>query len=279
MFKTVAFKKRDPDRKKDSGRKPKKGVYLLPNTITLCGMFAGFYAILSAINGNFLYAAWAIILANIFDGLDGWIARLTNTSTRFGIELDSLSDLVAFGVAPSVMIYKWSLVPFGRLGWAAAFLFVACGALRLARFNIQTGTPGSKAFKGMPIPGAATVLASIVIFYYEFWTGLPGKNVFFLVITILLALLMVSTLKYHGLKEIDFREKKPFWVLIVFVLILFILFIHPSTAIFIFAMAYLSWGIIENIFILIKRGRLKQAEQALSEGKPAEHREVKDENH
>ena len=156
----MAFRKRDPN------RKPKKGVYLLPNTLTLCGMFSGFYAILSAINGDFLYSAWAIILANIFDGLDGWIARLTNTSTRFGIELDSLSDLVAFGVAPSVLMYKWVLAPFDRVGWAAAFLFVACGALRLARFNVQTGAPGSKAFKGMPIPAAATILASIVILYH-----------------------------------------------------------------------------------------------------------------
>lgn len=276
----MAFRRREPDRKKDLPKKPKKGVYLLPNTITLCGMFAGFYAIISAINGDFLHAAWAIIVANIFDGLDGWIARLTNTSTRFGIELDSLSDLVAFGVAPSVMMYKWALLPFGRIGWAAAFLFVACGALRLARFNIQTGAPGSKAFKGMPIPGAATVLSSIVIYYYEFWTGLPEKNIFFLVITILLSLLMVSTLKYHGLKEIDFREKKPFWALIVFVLVLFFLFIHPSTAIFFFAMAYLTWGIIENTFLLIKRGRLRMAGQAASPGgNPPEHKEVRHEDH
>ena len=258
--------KRDPD------RKPKKGIYLLPNALTLCGMFCGFFAILSAINGNYLYAAWAIILANVFDGLDGWIARLTNTSTRFGIELDSLSDLVAFGVAPSVMVFKWSLMPYNRLGWAVAFLYVACGALRLARFNVQTGTPGSKAFKGMPIPAAATVLASIVIFYYEFWTGQPGKNIYLLIITVLLSLLMVSTLRYHGLKEIDFRERKPFWVLIVFVIIMFIMFIHPSTAIFIFAMAYLFWGIIENIYLFIKRRRLKQGLEVISqEPKHEEH--------
>lgn len=244
--------------KRNFSQKPKKGVYLLPNTLTLCGMFCGFFAILSAINGNFIYAAWAIVVANIFDGLDGWIARLTNTTTRFGIELDSLSDLVAFGVAPSVLIYKWVLSPFGRLGWALAFLFVACGALRLARFNIQTGDPGSKAFKGMPIPAAATILASTVIFYYEFWTGIPEKSILFPVITALLSFLMVSTLRYHGLKEIDFRERKPFWVLIVFVGILFILFIHPSTAIFIFAMAYMVWGIIENVYLLIKRKRFKE---------------------
>lgn len=243
----MTFRKKDPD------RTPKKGIYLLPNALTLCGMFCGFFAIMSAINGNYVNAAWAIVLANIFDGLDGWIARLTNTATRFGIELDSLSDLVAFGVAPSVLIYKWALMPFGRLGWAAAFLFVACGALRLARFNVQTGAPGSKAFKGMPIPAAATVLSSIVIFYYEFWTGIPGKNILYLVTTILISLLMVSTLKYHGLKEVDFREKKPFWFLIVFVLILFVLLTHPSTALFVFAMLYLFWGIIENSYLVLRK--------------------------
>jgi CDP-diacylglycerol--serine O-phosphatidyltransferase len=244
-------------------KQPKKGVYLLPNTLTLCGMFCGFYAIMSAINGNFIYAAWAIILANIFDGLDGWIARLTNTTTRFGVELDSLSDLVAFGVAPSVMMYKWSLMPFGRLGWAAAFLFVACGALRLARFNVQTSAPGSKAFKGMPIPGAATILASVVIFYYwyEVREDIPDKNVFYPLFTIALSLLMVSTLRFHGLKEIDFKEKKPFWVLIVFVLILFVLLIHPSAAMFVFAMVYLIWGIIENIVLFMKRRRERRQEQ------------------
>jgi len=245
---------------KEPDRKPKKGVYLLPSTITLCGMFAGFYAILSAINGNFLHAAWAIVIATIFDGLDGWIARLTNTTTRFGIELDSLSDIVSFGVAPAVMMYKWALMPFGGLGWATAFLFIACGALRLARFNVQIDSPGSKAFKGIPIPAAGTVLASIVIFYYEFWNGLPDKNIFFPIITILLSLLMVSTLRYHGLKEVDFRERKPFWALIVFVFVLFVLLVHPPIAIFIFAMAYLIWGIIENIYLFLKRRRLKQTE-------------------
>lgn len=259
------------DMRKETDRRPKKGIYLLPNTLTLCGMFCGFFSIMSAINGNFLYAAWAIVLANIFDGLDGWIARLTGTTTRFGIELDSLSDLVAFGVAPSVMIYKWTLAPFGRLGWAAAFLFVACGALRLARFNVQTGAPGSKAFKGMPIPAAATILASIVIFYYEFWHGLPQKSVLFPALTIALSLLMVSTLRYHGLKEIDFREKKPFWFLIVFVLILFILLIHPSTAIFIFAMVYLLWGIIENAVLLIRKRR-SEGTEGTSEVQPHENR-------
>ncbi len=244
--------------KKDPEKKPKKGIYILPNALTLCGLFCGFFAIVASINGNYLHAAWAIIIANIFDGLDGWIARLTNTTTRFGIELDSLSDLVAFGVAPAIMIYKWALMPFGRIGWAVAFLFVACGALRLARFNVQTGQPGSKAFKGLPIPGAASVVCSVVIFYYEFWTGIPDKNIIFPFMVILLSLLMVSTLRFHGAKEIDFKERKPFWFLIVFVIVLFVLLVHPSTAIFIFAMVYLVWGIIENIYLLFRRRRLEQ---------------------
>ena len=253
----------EAEHKHHGEKQPKKGVYLLPNTLTLCGMYCGFYAIMSAINGNFLHAAWAIILANIFDGLDGWIARLTNTTTRFGVELDSLSDLVAFGVAPSVMIYKWALMPFGRLGWAAAFLFVACGALRLARFNVQTGSSGSKAFKGMPIPGAASIVSSVVIFYYAdpfnlHWEGIPDKSIMYPLLTIILAMLMVSTFRFHGIKEVDFREKKPFWMLIVFVLILFVMLIHPSTAIFVFAMLYLFWGIIENIILLVKKRREKQ---------------------
>jgi len=246
--------------KKDPEKRPKKGIYLLPNTLTLCGLFCGFFAIVASINGNYLHAAWAIIIANIFDGLDGWIARLTNTTTRFGIELDSLSDLVAFGVAPAVMIYKWGLMPFGRIGWAVAFLFVACGALRLARFNIQTGQTSSKAFRGLPIPGAASVICSVVIFYYEFWTGIPDKNILFPILVTLLSLLMVSTLRFHGAKEIDFKERKPFWVLIVFVIVLFVLLVHPSTAIFIFAMTYLLWGIIENIYLFFRKRQMKQIE-------------------
>ena len=252
-------------RKRDPNKKPKKGVYLLPNFLTLCSMFAGFFAIMSSINGDFVSAAWAIIIASVFDGLDGWMARLTNTSTRFGVELDSLSDLVAFGVAPAIMMYKWSLVPFGRFGWAAAFLFVACGALRLARFNVQTETTTSKAFKGMPIPAAAAILCTIILFYSTFSLGKPDENVFFLIITIVLALLMVSTLKYHGLKEMNFKEKKPFWALVLFVIILFILLVHPPTALFTLAMTYLVWGLAENLYLVIKRKKLRHEQKLNAE--------------
>ncbi len=238
----------------------RKGIYLLPNTLTLCSMLLGFYSILSTLKGNYVYAAWAILFATIFDGLDGWVARLTNSTTKFGIELDSLSDLVSFGVAPAVLMYKWALVPFGRIGWAAAFWFMACGALRLARYNVQMGSAESKSFTGMPIPGAATILASLVLFYHEMPDMPPGKNILILGLTVMLAFLMVSTLKYHGAKEIDFRQRKPFWILVAFVLGLTIIVIHPPISLFLFAMIYLLGGIIENIYLFYKRRRLKQKE-------------------
>lgn len=239
-----------------SERQPRKGIYILPNALTVCGMLFGFYALISAINGKFVHSAWAIILANIFDGLDGWVARLTRTTTKFGVELDSLSDLVAFGVAPSILIYKWALFDFGRVGFAVAFLFTACGALRLARFNIQTG--GIKAFKGLPIPAAATMIATTVIFFQAVLNTSPDRNIFFLILTVILSLMMVSSLRFHGLKEVDFREKKPFWILLLFILVIVFIVIHPQIAVFILVSLYIVSGIIENIIIFSKKRRQKQ---------------------
>jgi len=231
----------------------KKGIYILPNTLTLCGLFCGFYSILAALKGDYVIAAWAIMVANIFDGLDGWVARLTSSTTRFGIELDSLSDLVAFGVAPAVILYKWSLASFGRVGWAAAFLFVACGALRLARYNIQMGSSESRSFTGMPIPGAATMIATLVIFYYNKWDTVPDNNYFILIFTIFLSMLMVSTLRFHGIKELDLSKRKPFWILVAIVMVLFVIVMHPQIALFLFAMIYLIGGLIENIVLYYKK--------------------------
>lgn len=234
----------------------RKGIYILPNTLTLCGMLLGFYSILASLKGNYLHASWAILFAMLFDGLDGWVARLTHSTTRFGIELDSLSDLVAFGVAPAVLIYKWALQPFGRFGWVTAFWFLACGALRLARYNVQMGSTESKAFTGMPIPAAATIMASLVIFHHELWGYLPGRNILILGLTILLSFLMVSTLRFHGAKEIDFRKRKPFWILVVFVVVLTLIVAHPPISLFLFAMIYLVGGIMENIVLLARKKKV-----------------------
>lgn len=231
----------------------RKGIYILPNTLTLCGMFMGFYSILASLKGLYVDASWAIIIAMVFDGLDGWVARLTHSTTRFGIELDSLSDLVAFGVAPAVMLFKWDLASYGRIGWSAAFLFMACGALRLARYNVQMGSAESKSFTGMPIPGAATIVATMVIFYHEIWETMPAKNIYILLLTFILAVLMVSTLRFHGAKEIDFSKRKPFWILVAIVVAFALIIMHPPIALFIFAMIYLFGGIIENIFLFYRR--------------------------
>jgi CDP-diacylglycerol--serine O-phosphatidyltransferase len=242
----------------------KKGVYLLPTSLTLCAMFFGFYSILASLKGDYIHASWAIMIATIFDGLDGWVARLTHSTTKFGIELDSLSDLVAFGVAPAVMLYKWGLFSFGRIGWAVAFLFMVCGALRLARYNIQMGSTESKAFTGMPIPGAAGVIATLVIFYYELWETGPEKNYLILLLTIFLSVLMVSTLKFHGAKELNLGRRKPFSILVAIVIVFTLIVVHPQIALFLFAMLYLVGGIIENS-ILFYRKRKHSIKAGVSE--------------
>ena len=230
----------------------------------MCSMFFGFYSILASLKGNYVHAAWAIMFATIFDGLDGWVARLTHTTTKFGIELDSLSDLVAFGVAPAVMLYKWGLFLFGRIGWAAAFLFMVCGALRLARYNIQMGSTESKAFTGMPIPGAAAVVATLVIFYHEMWEITPDKNYFILLLTVFLSVLMVSTLRFHGAKELNLGKRKPFSILVGIVIVFAFIVVHPQIALFLFAMLYLIGGIIENS-ILFYRKRKRTGKAGVSQ--------------
>jgi CDP-diacylglycerol--serine O-phosphatidyltransferase len=235
----------------------KKGIYILPNSITLCGMFAGFYALIAVFKGDYAIASWAIIVAGIFDGLDGWVARLTHSTTKFGIQLDSLSDAIAFGVAPSALLYKWALNPFGRVGWAAAFLFMACGVLRLARYNVQMGSTEKKFFTGMPIPAAAGFIAATVIFYNEMgWT--PTKSFFVLFVTFILSIFMVSTLRFHSLKEIDLKRRKPFWALVSIVVVFVIVAMHPEVALFVFAMIYTLEAIVENAYLFLREDKSEQ---------------------
>ena len=240
----------------------KKGIYLLPNSITLIGMSCGFYSILSSYKGNvdnafYINAAWGILAANIFDFLDGWIARLTNSSSRFGTQLDSLSDLIAFSAAPAVLIYSFGLHTMGRIGWAASFFFVMCGALRLARYNVQMDTSESKAFTGMPAPAAATVIASFVLFYYEIWEHTLIKNYFAIVLTFIIALLMVSTIRYHSLKELDLKRRKPFRYLIIFAAICFLIIANPPVVIFISSLLYMISGPGEWAFLSLKERKYR----------------------
>ncbi len=156
-----------PPRKKIPIGQMKKGIFILPSLLTLTSIFFSFYAIICAIAGEFMLSGALILVAAFFDGIDGKVARLTKTTTRFGLELDSLADVISFGVAPAVLMYLWALSPYGRIGWIGAFVFVACGALRLARFNIQSGIVDPKRFTGLPIPAAAVIVATTVLFFSQ----------------------------------------------------------------------------------------------------------------
>ncbi len=190
----VAFRRR----RKKRDRRRFRGVYLLPNLITSASLFAGFYAIVAAIDGRYLAEAWAVFVALILDGLDGRIARMTHSTSSFGVQYDSLADLVAFGVAPALLVYLWALKPFRQFGWVAAFLFVVCGALRLARFNVQSGSMDPRFFNGFPIPAAAMVIATAIAFYDKIGIVAPEKHLFILVMIYVLSFLMVSNIKYFS---------------------------------------------------------------------------------
>lgn len=218
-----------------------KGVFLLPNLITSGALFAGFYAIVCAVNGDFVYAAMAIIAGGILDGLDGSVARLTNTQSKFGAEYDSLSDCVAFGVAPGLVAYVWALSELGNLGWAAAFLYVACAALRLARFNVQAETADHRFFTGLASPAAAGLVATLV--WLGASRGWDGGSIGYLValVTAAAGLLMVSPVNYHSFKE--FRVGRvPFRVLLGAVVAFAVIFLDPPLVLLVVAVAYAASG-------------------------------------
>ncbi|MEW6381887.1 MAG: CDP-diacylglycerol--serine O-phosphatidyltransferase [bacterium] len=226
----------------------KKGIYILPNLFTLGNMLCGFYSIISTINGQFQHAAVAIFVAGLFDGLDGRIARLTGTCSRFGVEFDSLADLLSFGMAPALLIYIWALQPYQRIGWLAAFLFVICGALRLARFNVQVYSSESRHFTGLPIPAAAVTVASFVLLH-QFLFGEEGsKPILIAALAYLLAFLMVSNIKYRNFKQFKLRERKPFNLLVLISLLLLVILAQPQVMIFTLVSGYVLSGIVEKVF-------------------------------
>ena len=211
---------------------PSRGIYLLPSILTTFGMFAGFYSIIASINGDFTLAAISIMIAMMWDTLDGRVARLTNTQSAFGAQYDSLSDLVSFGVAPALLVYEWSLSDMGRVGWLAAFIYLACAALRLARFNTQVGAADKRYFQGLPSPAAAGVIASMI--WLKFWNfeyfdfGIVSLSYYIGVgITIVCGLLMVSNVRYYSFKEFD-SKKASFRFLLAIVLSLIVLLSRPN---------------------------------------------------
>jgi len=220
----------------------KKGIYVLPNLITTASLFAGFYSIIASIQERFVYAAVAILVSLVLDGLDGRIARLTNTTSKFGAEYDSLSDLVAFGVAPSLLAFNWAMFFYGKWGWIAAFMFVVCGALRLARYNIQIGIIESSVFNGLPIPAAAAVVATTVLFFD--YAGVEGQfhNPYLLFFVIVLSLLMVSNVKYYSGKDMKLLARKPFMSFFLLVLLLIIIVAIPVIMAFVVMLGYVISG-------------------------------------
>ena len=238
--------------KSRKSRQKKRGIYLLPNLLTTGNLFCGFYGMIAAINHSFRTAAIAILFACLFDILDGKVARLTGSNSRFGVEYDSLADLVAFGVAPAVLVYLWALKPFGRLGWVAAFLFVACGALRLARFNVQAGSVSKKYFVGLPIPGAALMVATTVLFFYRMGGSGPTKHFLLLAMAYLLGFLMVSSIPFNSFKEFDGFQRMPFRTLFIIILLFSVIAAQPSIMLFTFALVYVSSGPIGYVFRLLR---------------------------
>jgi len=228
--------------KKVKKERSRRGIYVLPNIFTSLNLFCGFYAVIASINDKFVAASIAIIIGIMFDIMDGKIARATNTNSKFGIEYDSLADLISFGLAPGIMIYLWALRPLGRIGWLAAFLFMACGALRLARFNSQVGNISSDHFVGLPIPSGAGMLATTVLFCHKF--GMAGKinPIFIMVLLYILSFLMVSTIKYNSFKKPELFRKMNFNVLVAVILILIFIAAQPSVALFVLGLTYVISG-------------------------------------
>ncbi len=233
-----------------------RGIYLLPNLFTTAALFAGFYAIVAAMNGQFEKAAIAVFVAMVLDGLDGRVARLTNTQSEFGAEYDSLSDMVSFGLAPSLVMYQWSLSAMGKLGWLAAFVYAAGAALRLARFNTQVGIADKRFFQGLASPAAAAIVAGAVWVGASY--GVDGKTLVPLtfVLTVLAGVLMVSNIRYYSFKDLDLRGKVPFVTVLIVVLIFVFVSIDPPQVLF---AAFLVYALSGPVMTLVLRARKRQA--------------------
>ena len=229
---------------KSGHERPKRGrgIYLLPNLLTTAALFAGFYAVLAAMNGQFEKAAIAIFVAMLLDGLDGRVARMTDTQTAFGAEYDSLSDMVAFGLAPSLVMYELSLSTLGKLGWLAAFIYTAGAALRLARFNSRLDTADKRFFTGLPSPSAAAIMAGFVWVLVD--NGLPGEDFAWaaLILTAGAGLLMVSNILFHSFKQIDFKGKVPFFAIVAVMLVFAVIVSEPPLVLFAIFMVYTLSG-------------------------------------
>ncbi|HLN58110.1 MAG TPA: CDP-diacylglycerol--serine O-phosphatidyltransferase [Thermoanaerobaculia bacterium] len=241
-----------------------RGLFVLPTLFTVGNLFCGYLSIWCSIRGTFEIAAYLVIVAAVLDALDGRIARLTNSASEFGEEYDSLADLVSFGVAPAVLAYSWGLSDFSRLGWLASFLFVVCGSMRLARFNIQTHNVDKKYFIGLPIPAAAATVSTLVLATPEplvdrvWMAGL-------LTLTILLSYLMISTIRYRSFKDLDLKRRRPAWILPVIAVAFAVIAFRPTLSLLALTLAYAASGPAAKLVGLFRR---KPAEPEAGNPKP-----------
>lgn len=239
-----------------------RGIYLLPNLMTTIALFSGFYAVIAGIQGNFELGAIAIFIAMVFDGLDGRIARMTNSSSAFGAEYDSLADMVSFGLAPSILVFQWALLDFGKLGWVAAFIYTVAAALRLARFNTQVGSADKRYFQGLPSPAAAALLAGMIWMSENNHIDFVAMPVVALILIVFTGVMMVSNTRFHSFKEINLKDKVPFVTLLIVVLALTLITIQPSTILFLLFLFYALSGPVFTLLSLKKtRAQRKQLQK------------------
>ncbi|GJL78462.1 MAG: CDP-diacylglycerol--serine O-phosphatidyltransferase [Nitrospinaceae bacterium] len=235
-------------------RNLKKGIHILPSLFTTGNVFCGFYAFIAVFKEMYYVAAWAIVLAMIFDVLDGRIARMTKTTSAFGVQYDSLADIISFGMAPAFLVYSWVLQPFDRVGWMAAFLFLLCAALRLARFNVTKPDTAGDHFLGLPTPAAAAILASIVI-GFEDLSATRINPIVMVIVVYSLAFLMVSNIKYPAMKKLDFKKRVAFPRFLFVILFLYVLATIPRIALFVLSFTYIMMGPVGHLVSWKKRNK------------------------
>ncbi|MFT4938394.1 MAG: CDP-diacylglycerol--serine O-phosphatidyltransferase [Paraglaciecola sp.] len=254
----------------------RRGIYLLPNLLTTAGLFSGFYAVVSSMNGHFEAAAIAIFVAMVFDGLDGRVARMTNTQSEFGAEYDSMADMVSFGMAPALVAYNWGLTGLGKIGWLAAFVYVAGAALRLSRFNTQLGSADKRYFQGLASPAAAALVAGLVWVGVEYDIDGNDYGIIVAVLTSFAGLLMVSNFKYNSFKELNLHGKVPFVALLLILLVFVVVATEPALVLFLVFLLYALAGPI-NTFRSVDKVRLEdvvgdaaESDAEFDEDKPKE---------
>ncbi|WP_458525930.1 CDP-diacylglycerol--serine O-phosphatidyltransferase [Onishia taeanensis] len=226
----------------DGKKVRRRGIYLLPNLFTTSALFSGFFAVVAGINGDFSAAAIAIFIAMVLDGLDGRVARMTNTQSAFGAEYDSLADMISFGMAPALVAFSWILQDIGKIGWVVAFLYVACAALRLARFNVQIGSTDKKWFIGLPSPSAAALVAASVWTFHSFDANAFVFKLLMLVVVAAAGVLMVSNIRYYSFKDVDLKGPVPFVMLLAIVLGFVVISVEPAVMLLLLFAVYVASG-------------------------------------